>query len=739
MMRLVLAALLAVLASGVQAKPVQVTSGDHPGFTRLVVQYAAPVNWVMGRTPDGYEVRLPDGAVQYDLSAVFDQIGKSRLAAIWADPDSGALHVGVACACYAMPFEFRPGIIVIDLHDGAPPAGSSFEQPLDGGTSGDLAARPILRPKPRPGQKMAAADPVTPYDWTALALDETRPQTSGPRTTAGVVPSTDPGLEPLRQSLMAQLSLGASQGIVDMILPKAQTAATTEGDPSVNIHLGETANLVIRQKGEGGAALTALGALCIADDRLDIGSWADDSPVADQFGPSRSALTGEFDRPDAEAVKMAVQFTLNLGFGAEARALLRVFPGEQPDAVLWASMAHILDEESDPAPAFAGMSACDTAAALWAVLADPDVPPGNDIQKAAILRGFSALPGHLRRQLGPRLVGHFLKVGDFSTAVSLRDAILRAPGDAGPDVELMQAAMEAAIGKPGAAQTRLEPLTTAPGPAQPDALVALVEQRASLAQDVSFAQVQALEELLKERRGGAEEPRFQRALVLAYGASGDFEAAFAGLAKAPDATAGLWNILAKTGSDTALLAHATIALDAPLPPQAKPVATLIAARMLQFGLSDQAARWLGLDDHPPSVLMARVALAQGNPQAALATLAGDETAQALPVRAEALRQLGDEQAAAKIYASLGKDDERWNAIGRAHDWIALASDGPEPWKGAAAALASPVADTLATSSPTIAAPGPLAQSQSLLTQSAATRSAITALLTAVKSPAIATQ
>ena len=133
------------------AAPVQVSTGEHPGFTRLVLQYDAPVNWVIGRTPDGYELRLPEATAQYDLSRAFDQIGRTRLAAIWADPETGALHVGVGCACYAMPFEFRPGIVVIDLKDGAPPKGSSFEQPLDGSVAGQLAPRPVIRPKPRPG------------------------------------------------------------------------------------------------------------------------------------------------------------------------------------------------------------------------------------------------------------------------------------------------------------------------------------------------------------------------------------------------------------------------------------------------------------------------------------------------------------------------------------------------------------------------------------------------------------
>ena len=736
MRRLALILLFCAAPMSLLAAVVQVSTGEHTGFTRLVLQYDAPVAWTMGRTPDGYELRLPGGAAHYDLSKVFNQIGKSRLAAIWADPDSGALHVGVACACYAMPFEFRPGIVVIDLHDGAPPKGSSFEQPLDGGAAAELAAPPIIRPRTRPG---VVAGPA--YDWTNLAFGS-QLQTPEPRAPtapklANLDPLLDPLLEPLRQSLIVELSRGASEGIVDMAKPKATKGATpavtmSAADAAVQFHLGAAPDLVIRQKGEGGAPTTAQGADCVADDRLDLVSWAANTPIAEQIGPALTGLIGEFDRPDPAAIKRAVRFDLYLGFGAEARALMRSFPTEDADTALWQSMAHILDGEADPHPAFTGMAACNTAASLWAILADPAIVSIDAMAKSAILRGFSALPTHLRRQLGPVLIDRFLTLNDISTSTALHDAILRAPGAPGPEVVLMQANMDAAMGHPAVAEARLEPLANGSGPATAVALVALVEQRASLGQTIDFAKVQVLEEYLKERRGGAEEAPFQHALIVAQGASGDFDSAFASLPKAPDAAALLWQTLAQTGSDSALLAHATLPETDPLPEAAKPVASLIADRLLTLGLAAEAGRWLHLGDQPPPILLARVALAQGDPQTALTLLQGLDAPLALPPRAEALRQLGADQAAAAIYGALDMPDQQWNAVGRAHDWQTLATQGPKSWQSAAALLLAPGATTQLPL-------GPLARDAALLTQSAATRDALAALLDSVKSPIAATQ
>lgn len=709
------------------AGPALVTSGEHPGFTRLVVQFDSAVTWQVGRGVDGYTLRVQKQQPVYDMTKAFDLIGKSRLAALWSDSRTGELHFGIACACFALPFEFRPGIIVIDLRDGPPPKGSSFEQPLDAPAPPiDVAAPPV-------------PDPMG-YDWTTakVAGVDRGPDllgSFGPLSTN--LNSVDAGLEPLRLSLIDELGRGASQGIVDMAKPtKAAESAQGAGGPSVQLHLGETPDLVIRQKGADRAPLTAQGADCISGEQLDLPSWGSSRPVADQIGPEREGLTGEFDKPDPDAVTRAIRFQLFLGFGAEARGLVRAFPDGLSDKAIWDSMAHIVDGEPDAAQVFHGMEECDTAAALWATLADPNASPRDEVGKAAVLRSFSALPPHLRRLLGPKLVDRFLAASDISTATALRDAVLRAPGDPGPEVVLMQAAMSRAAGASGQAETQLEPLANASGPASAEALVALVEQRVTLGQSVDSAQVQTLEELLKERRGGPDAAKFQHALVLARAASGDFDRAFRDVADVPDAQAALWRILAVNGPDSALLNYATLGQDQPPPLVAKEDASLIADRLLGLGLADQAAQWLKLDDHAPDLLRARVNLAQGNPTGALAQLEKDDSPAALTVKARALQDMNQETAAAEVFAKLGKPDDQWAAVSRSLAWDTLAQSGPDPWKAVARVVTGSPPDAPGASAQDA---GPLTRNKALVADSAATRDAITALLNSVKSPVQPTQ
>ena len=737
-----LAALLLPLSAGAEA--VKVSSGDHADFTRIVIELAQPVDWKMGRTADGYELRLPEAGTQYDLSRVFAAIGKDRLAAIWADPESGALHFGIACACFAIPFEFRPGTVVVDIRNGTPPEGSSFENPLDGGVAPTLSAKPRIRPVGRPG----TARPVPVYDWTtSLAEAAALPGPASPELALELDPkeAVKLNLEPLRQSLIEQLSRGATDGVVDMAKPKvAVEELSDDGNPSVEIRTGEAPNLVLRQNGEGDAPLSAEGGGCIPDSKLDIASWAEETPVSEQIGPAISGLTGEFDRPDPEAVRKAARFYLNLGFGAEARAILRAFPTDQEDEAIWQSMSRILDEEPDKTPAFAGMAACDTAAALWAILADPAVLTVGQVEKSAILRAFSALPIHLRQQVGPTLVDRFLAMKDFASATALRDAVLRGTAEPGPDIELMEAAIEKASGSPAASASRLEALTAQSGPASPDALVALIIQRAELGQDISFDQVRAMEEYAKEREGSEDDEKFHLALTLAYGASGDFEKAFELLPATPDAAPLLWQVLAFAGKDSALLEHAVLAQDETPPHAARGAASLIAQRMVTLGLADQAAKWLALAQDPPRLLAAKVELGLGDARQALSLLEGDETPPADSMRVDAYLLLGDEQALAAHYSAREMPEEEWSAVSRMRDWQRLLADGPDVWKAAAASLVDPGSDAQgandgvasATAEP---AAGPLEQDQRLIDRSVTTRDAVTALLDAVRSPVSLTQ
>lgn len=765
MRRILALCLLLASAIGVWAAPVVVTSGEHRDFTRIVVQFEGPVDWQFGRTLDGYALRVPGQALDYDLSRAFELIGRTRVAGMKRDPANGDLAVGIACPCYAMPFEFRPGIVVIDLYDGAAPPGSSFEVALPQISDAPALVVPeATAPEPAVVAELApdAETLVEGYDWTRLSLEQMGIDLGEPASMGQNLPDSpvtealQPDIDRLRDGLVQELGAGATAGLIDLAPPPKseepmmtstseaglpepekspgpdQDATGAEPDETtMRTHLGETPQIQMRDVGERGPALTADGEKCYSEEELDLASWgAADRAVSDQFGPVRQGMVGEFDKPSAEAVKRVVRFYLFVGFGAEARATLRAYPDLFEEAPVWTAMAHLLDNEEDPAGVFAGMEDCDTPAALWAVLTDPESLPKDEIGRAAVARSFSALPATLRRVLGPRVVEAFLDAGDLAAATALSEAVLRAPGDPGPEVVRMEAAMARAQGHVGEAEAKLEPLAAAPGPSATDALVDLVEHRATLGQRVSQEEVLTLEAALKEREGSPEEARYRTALVLAKAASGQYDAAFAE-ADDPETLSSIWRLLAQAGGDTPLLTHATLAEGQAAPEEARASAGIIADRMLTLGLADQASRWLDLAPQVPAMLRARVALANGRAQEAIDLVKDDTSERALNLTAQALIELGDQEGAALIYEQLGKAEQQLSLMTSTEAWEELAKDGPDTWKNVAGIVAGTEAE--APVDPLVI-DGPLAQNKRLLDESVTTRDAITNLLNSVQVP-----
>jgi hypothetical protein len=460
-----LSLLIWLVSSGLaMAQTVSVKSGDHPGFTRLVLELPKAADWQMGRTVEGYELRIADNSLRFDVTGVFKGIGRNRLAAIWRDPKTGGLRLGIACACHALPFEFRAGIIVIDLRDGPPPKGSSFEVALDGTDAGQLVVRPSQRPQARPrifaGAAVPSEGPRPSYDWLASTAPDIRERQPSPSMQPAAIDMKTADIGQIRDALLQQLSRGAAQGIVQMTLPSVASRNAVSPapiGPRANIHLGEVPGFDVATSRMPENTLIKDGAACIADDILDITGWGNDQPATIQLANSRANLIGEFDRPNAKDVTLAVKVLIYLGFGAEARQMLAQLPIDDPDQALWQSMARLVDGGSDPGGSFTGMQTCDTAAALWATLAMPKLTPGSAPHPDAVLRAFSALPAHLRRTLGPDLAAKFLDIDDVATARSISHSVQRgiSKGDDDADVAVMDAQID--VWRPGSGYGRACP------------------------------------------------------------------------------------------------------------------------------------------------------------------------------------------------------------------------------------------------------------------------------------------
>ena len=724
------------------AAPVPVKTGEHNGFTRLVIDYGKAVQWQVGRTDDGYELRVEGGQPDYDFTDSFKIIGASRLVSLWADQDSGSLRIGVACQCHAIPFEFREGIVVIDLRNGPPPKGSSFEDRLP-----DLQPQ-APKPEPAPAQTVGPS-----YDWQTdtIAKLAGRQMTPAPQTTQPELVSRT-ALDALRDTLIGQISEGASQGLIkiaplklrkpeDVALdsppkPQIDQNARLQGDTksgadtafsALRSSLGELPAISISKGEPDHQSLGAKGETCLDAEALDFNAWRGDAPVADEMQRATQNIIGEFDHLDPKALTNAVQFYLSLGFGAEAKQLIKAFPSELPQVPMWQALADLVDGEAEPQAYFRGQMGCDTPAALWAILENSKVSKGDFVNRDAAYLAFSDLPIDLRRALGPRLADRFLAMGDDVSVTRIRAAILRAPGEAGPELTLMDASIDMRDGEPAAAEQKLQGMVDTPGPSSGDALVALIEAKVAQNLPVDKELVDILQSMVNERNNTAQSAPTRRALVLAQAASGNFAVALKGSAEQPDLEQTVWRILSRLGTDDAILSNAVLADSSRMPLVDRETGLKLATRLLDLGLPEAARRWLQDEAGMDPLLLAKIDLARQDAPAAIRLLSDQVSPEALSLQAAALQQLGENAKAAKAFAESGDTGAALQASKHAQNWQDLRQKGSGNWQ----ALAEVATTTEQTSALTTT---PLAYGKNLLEQTAATRASVQALLQQVTPP-----
>lgn len=681
--------MLLLLPGGAWAEVARVSSGEHADFSRLVITLDEPSAWQFGRTEDGYSLSFSRGGITFDTEAIFGRIPKTRIGAVRQDGAGSRLQVLASCECHATAFEFRPGIVVIDVKNGPPEKGSPFEQPAA------MAVTDL--PDPAPG--------IAATTFSELA-----------------------GAEMLQKQLLRELSLGAARGVVEMELaaePNEHRDPDAALSPGLGVGLGisSEAGLALRQGGGEEAPPEREG--CIADSRLDIADWGGPGDPMHLLAEARRHLATETDRPKDREVIAAAQILIHLGFGAEARQLSGSLSTDHPDRALLQALGYLVDGGADPIGHFAGMEACDTSAALWSILGRSHLRPAEQIGAAAAIRAFSALPLHLRQHLAVPLAQRFLQQGDAESARRISNSLAWSAGSEDAAVRFIAATLEG--GQRAEAFARIaeaDPLRS------PEALIGFVEasfgQRSAIPATM-ITEIAAVTHSL--RADVARSGPMRRALALAHALGGDFDEALASAADQPDTLPDIWALLAETGPDSALLQHGVVGTDLPLPEVREETATRLASRLAAHGLREQAGRWLDHAfplGHPEPLdvgkLRVDLALEDQDLPAALTMLERLDGPDAAVLRARVETEAGRHAEAAAIFAAAGMVAEERRAYRLARQWQEVQTADEGAWQSAALLLGPSAAE--ATMSPS------LERSRRLMEESLGARATLGELLAA---------
>jgi hypothetical protein len=573
----ILTVYLALLAPA-QAQIVKVTSGEHTNFTRLVLALPDPTEWRLGRTVQGYEVKLQNAEARYNLESAFDFIPRDRLNGIYADPVTGQLQLTIGCACHAIAFQLNAETVVIDIRDGVAPETSAFEFGLNDETFPPLLGQSgqLQRPRARPDDSIGQQD----YDWLDVVPE-------------GPTAEMDPSIKlpnsttiSMREQLVGQLAAGAARSVVDLTLPSEvlEGPIRSELEQITQIRVNETIGLRAGPVRQEESDLVANGSDCRSDEELDLNQWSE----TDQLTGIHLGLVGEFDEPQEDVVLAAVKKYLFFGFGAEARSLLMAFGQDIKDAEMLIEMSYLLDgDASRIRKSFLGMTGCDSPAAMWAFLSE-DEPIDREVNFRAIKRTFSALPAHIRQFFGPQIAEKLLAMGRSDDAMEISHAMGRSTkGDHRP-TELVEAKVMLESGNANPAVEHIENILKDPGYLRVEALVQLVHAQIAANLPVDARTADSLAAMIDEFEGHTFQAEIIQAHRLALAASNQFAAALTDQDSDDRVDPRIWDLLSLYGSDDNVLELAITPKGDDIPAL---TAERIATRLANLGFPDQADDW----------------------------------------------------------------------------------------------------------------------------------------------------
>ncbi len=700
------------------AAPIPIRSGEHEGYTRLVLTLPSEqTEWHIETEVNSAKLTVTGADAGFSVEDIFERISRDRLASVHTKDGSDALTLVLGCACGVKAFRFGANYLVLDISsDFAQEAPTEIEvkadasqlrekrQPLTFGANGgeiDVASLQLsLGSNPTPQSQ--SHDVETSVATTLTTIEKASD------TVADVLPLKDylnsrQNLRTAQSDLLKQLGRAASLGLLE---PKGKVPVSSPAEMVVKDEQGvepqmgsseattiEHLNLRAQNSVERELAETLGSFSNVASvnggcqPSFSIRHWGDETSVDQQIATRRAHLVNELGIVDPERARDLAKLYIYFGFGAEARQAMTFAPETSPrERAFFRALADIMDfgKLTGPNP-FHKLYNCDTEIAMWSLLAARVENVQPDIKTKAITRSFSALPLHLRHHLGPKLSDQFLALGDQKTSRMILKLIKRGEQETDAHFAMAAAEIELAEGNVTKAQAGLQDVVMAENELSPKALIKLIDVHLAENQPISSSTAELVSALVLEHRDTAFGPELRRVHALARAQAHQFGSAFDALRDMRDRDDGaiinqtrsvVTNILTAQADDYQFVENLLLNIIDPHATVSFESEHLAAKRLLELGFPDLALSLLAAEPEETLVeerrmLRAQAALLQRKPLQAEAEVMALAGANVDRLRADARTLAGDFGVAAKLFQSVQAHDKAENAAWLAGDWETL--------------------------------------------------------------------
>ncbi|MEP2717478.1 hypothetical protein, partial [Pseudophaeobacter sp.] len=143
-------------AGSAQAQSIVARSGEHDGFSRLVMRLPDGAEWSLNQNGRVANLKINSSSAVFDTSRVFDLIPRDRLQNLTQNGTGQPLRFDLGCDCELSSYVQRDGYLVIDIADGDGTLAQSRQgnapniRPATGLSIGDLAMGAPIEPATPP-------------------------------------------------------------------------------------------------------------------------------------------------------------------------------------------------------------------------------------------------------------------------------------------------------------------------------------------------------------------------------------------------------------------------------------------------------------------------------------------------------------------------------------------------------------------------------------------------------------
>lgn len=653
-----------------------VASGEHQGFSRLVIDTGTVVPWSVSHIKDLAVINIEQPSLTLDLSEVFDRLSKLRVSDVRQDSPGSALEITLNCKCVVSGFYHKKKWLVVDIRD-ADQTESIIARSIGvrsrlSSNVGDVRLRYSFRFSEQEGWERSL--------WGANIK----------KNRQFVHAASDGGHDDVveqRSSEISNIAEATFQNIGEFFGLEAEILNGLSDMQTLSLSLGNPGDaasqydqivrptprvgMIKDNESESGYEVLPLTVVMLSDDQVNsdthgsgdeqcldgrwfsINQWANGDSFSRRISEVRGRISGDFDSVGRNDTLDLARAYLFFGFGAEARSILRLSQSEGLEERSLYAIAGVIDlwgSKSRSYSVLRGQESCSSDVALWSVLSHPSSAGSSNID--SVLQSFGRLPVHLRAQVGARLAQIYLDVGEEGTAEIILRGVDRGVVGVYAGADVVKSNLDERKGNSESAESRRIGAMENSDEKSPLAIVGLVESAFLAGRTISPEVGDLAASYFTQFLGSDMEGDLRRANILAWAMLGRPREAASLLQRklyvgqsenfARD-LASFLEILTERGSDIDFLSLSLNSIfyeDVSLPTK---VGDGLAERLIGLGFFSSAAHVLAVQSGAVSVerriLRAEAALGQELPREALVALLGIEEPYADELRGRAMMQL----------------------------------------------------------------------------------------------------